>query len=72
MAGPVPYVEVVGAELMSAPVMGGGAPAEDSAPTEAQRDEAEDGGEDFVQGGQVKTPTQKNEIATCALHRVEG
>jgi hypothetical protein len=33
-------VEVGGAELMAAPVMGGGAPAEDSAPTEFQRDEA--------------------------------
>jgi hypothetical protein len=44
---------------MAAPVMGGGAPAEYSAPTEDQRDEAEDGGEDFARGGQEKTPTQK-------------
>jgi hypothetical protein len=34
VAAPAPYVEVGGAELMAAPVMGGGAPAEDSAPTE--------------------------------------
>jgi hypothetical protein len=38
--------------------MGGGAPTKDSAPTKDQRDEAEDGGEDFVRGGQEKT--QKN------------
>ena len=44
---------------MVEPVMGGGAPAEDSAPTEDQRDEEDDGGEDFVRGGQEKTPTQK-------------
>jgi hypothetical protein len=37
---------------MAAPVMGGGAHAEDSAPTEDQRDEAQDGGEDFVRSGQ--------------------
>ena len=48
MAAPAPYVEVRGAELMAAPVMGGGAPAEDPAPTEFQHDEAEGGGEDFV------------------------
>jgi hypothetical protein len=45
---------------MAAPVMGGGAPAEDSAPTEDQRDEAEDGDEDFVRGGQEKAPTKIN------------
>ena len=39
--------------------MGGGALAEDLAPAEFQRDEAEGGGEDFVRGGQEKTPTQK-------------
>jgi hypothetical protein len=66
MAAPAPYFEVGGAELMAEPVMGGGAPEEDSAPTEDQRDEAEDEGEDFVRGGQEKTPTHKNEIATCA------
>jgi hypothetical protein len=44
-------VEVGGAELMVVPAMGGGAAAEDSAPTEDQRDEAEDGGEGFVRGG---------------------
>jgi hypothetical protein len=44
VAAPAPYVEVSGAELMAAPVMGVGAPAEDSAPTEDQRDEAEGGG----------------------------
>jgi hypothetical protein len=60
MAATAAYVEVGGAELMAAPVMGGGAPAEDSAPTEDQRDEAEDGCKDFVRGGQEKTPTQKN------------
>jgi hypothetical protein len=48
MAAPALHVEVRGAELMAAPVMGGGALAEDSAPTEFQRDEAEGGGEDFV------------------------
>jgi hypothetical protein len=48
VVAPAPYVEVRGAELMAAPAMGGGAPAEDSAPTEFQRDEAEGGGEDFV------------------------
>jgi hypothetical protein len=66
VAAPAPYVEVSGAELMAAQVMVGGAPAEDSAPTEDQRDEAEDGGGDFVRGGQEKTPTHKNAIATCA------
>jgi hypothetical protein len=40
VAAPAPYVEVRGAELMAAPVMGGEAPAKDSAPTEFQRDEA--------------------------------
>jgi hypothetical protein len=44
---------------MAAPVMGGGAHADDSAPTEDQRDEAENGGGDFVRGGQEKTPTKK-------------
>jgi hypothetical protein len=58
MAAPAPYVEVGGDELMVVPVMGGGAPAEDSAPTEDQLDEAEDEGEDFVRGGQEKTPTK--------------
>jgi hypothetical protein len=57
VAAPAPYVEVGGAELMVATVMGGGAPEEGSAPTEDQRDEAEDGGEDFVRGGREKTPT---------------
>jgi hypothetical protein len=67
VAAPAPYVEVGGAELMAAPVMGGGAPAEDSAPTEFQRDEAEGGGENFARGGQEKTPThKKNAIVTCA------
>jgi hypothetical protein len=59
MAAPAPLVEVDGAELMAAPVMGGLAPAEISDPTEDQRDEAEDGGEDFVRGGQKKTPTKR-------------
>jgi hypothetical protein len=63
---PAPYVEVGGAELMAAPVMGGGEPAEDSAPTEDQRDEAEGGGENFVQGGHEKTTTKKNVIVPCA------
>jgi hypothetical protein len=45
---PSPYAEVRGAELMAAPVMGGGAPAGDSAPTELQRNEAEDEGENFI------------------------
>jgi hypothetical protein len=44
---------------MAAPVMGGGAPAEDSAPTEDQRDETEGGGENFVRGDQDNTPTKK-------------
>jgi len=56
-------VEVRSAEIMAAPVMGGGAPAEDSAPTEFQRDEAEGGGED--RSGQKKTPTKKNAKLTC-------
>jgi hypothetical protein len=51
---------------MAAPVMSGGAPLEDLALTEDQRDEAEGGGEDFVRGGQEKTPTKKNAITTCA------
>jgi hypothetical protein len=38
-------VEVGGAELMAAPLMGGGAPAEDPFPTEDQRDEAGGWGE---------------------------
>ena len=50
MAAPALYVEVGGAELMMATVMGGGAPEEGSAPTEDQRDEAVDGGGDFVRG----------------------
>ena len=66
MAAPASNVEVGGSELMAAPAVGGGAFAEDSAPTEDQRDEAGDGGEDFVRGGQEKTPTQKNAIVTCA------
>jgi hypothetical protein len=52
-------VEIGGAELMAAPVMGGGAPAGNSAPTEDQRNEAVNGGGDFVGGGQEKIPTQK-------------
>ena len=59
VAAPAPYVEVGGAELMVETVMGGGAPAEGSASTEDQRDEAEVWCEDFVRGGQEKTPTQK-------------
>jgi len=39
--------------------MGGGALAEDLAPAEFQCDEAEGGGEDFVRGGQEKTPLKK-------------
>ena len=66
VAAPGPYVKVRGAELMAAPVMGGGAPAEGSAQTEDQRNEAEDGGEVFVRGGQKKTPTKKNVTVTCA------
>jgi hypothetical protein len=65
VAAPASYVGVCGAELMAAPVMGGKAPAEDLAPTEDQRDEAEGGGEDFVRGGQEKTPTNKNAVLTC-------
>ena len=61
MAAPAPYAEFGGAELMAAPVMGGGAPLEDLALKEDQRDEAEGGGEDFVRGGQEKTPTQKTQ-----------
>jgi hypothetical protein len=57
MAAAAPYVEVNNAELMAAPEMDGGAPAEGSASTDGQRDEAEDGGQDFVWGGQEKTPT---------------
>jgi hypothetical protein len=48
MAAPAQYVEEDGTELMAEPLMGGGAPADDSAPTMDQRDEAEDGGENFV------------------------
>jgi hypothetical protein len=48
VAAPAPYVDVRGAELIAAPVMGGGAPPEDSAQTKFQRDEAEEGGEDFI------------------------
>ena len=59
VAAPALYVEVSGAELMAAPVMGGGATAEESAPTEDRRYEAEDRGKDFVRGGQEKTPTHK-------------
>jgi hypothetical protein len=66
IAAAAPYLEVGGAELMAETVQGGGTPAEDSAPTQNQRDEAEDGGKDFVRGGQEKTPTQKNAIVTCA------
>jgi len=40
---------------MAAPVMGGEAPAEDSAQTEDRLDKAENGSEDFVRGGQEKT-----------------
>jgi hypothetical protein len=58
VTAPAPYVEVGGDEIMAAPVMGGGAPAEDSAPTEDPRDEA-DGGEDFVRGGQEKALIKK-------------
>jgi hypothetical protein len=65
VAAPAPYAEVGGAELMAAPVMGGGTHAEDSAATEDQRDEAEGGGKDFVWGGQEKTP-KKKQVATCA------
>jgi hypothetical protein len=61
MAAAASYVEVGGAELVAVMVKGGGAPAEDSAPTENQRDEAEDGGRDFARGGQEKTPTQKKQ-----------
>jgi hypothetical protein len=39
--------------------MGGGALAEDLAPAEFHRDEAEGWGEDFVRGGQEKTPPKK-------------
>jgi hypothetical protein len=59
MAAAASYVEIGGAELMAAPVIGGGACAENSAPTKDQRDEAEDWGEDFVRGGQEKTPIKK-------------
>jgi hypothetical protein len=59
VAAPASYVEVGGAELMAAPVMGGGAPAEASAPTENQRDEAEGGGDHFVRGGQERAPTKE-------------
>ena len=59
MAAAAPYVAAGGAELMAAPVMGGGAPAEGSAFTEDTRDEAEDVVEDFVRGGQNKTPNNK-------------
>jgi hypothetical protein len=59
VAAPASYVEVGGAELMVVLVMGGGAFAEDSAPMEDQRDEAKGKGEDFVRGGQEKTPTKK-------------
>jgi hypothetical protein len=59
VTAPAPYVDVRGAELIAAPVMGGGAPAENLVPTKDQRDKAEDGGEDFVRGGQKKTPTKK-------------
>jgi hypothetical protein len=65
VAAPAPYVEVSGAELMAAPVMGGGAPAEDSAPTEGQRDKAEDGAKISFGVVRRKHP-QKNAIVTCA------
>jgi len=55
VVAPAPYLEVSGAELMAAPVMGGEAPAEDSAQTEDRLDKAENGSEDFVRGGQEKT-----------------
>jgi hypothetical protein len=71
VAAPAPYVEVGGAELMAAPVMGGGAPAEDSAPTEDQRDEAEGGGEDFVRGGQEKTPKTKRNSHVRAVVKAD-
>jgi hypothetical protein len=58
VAAPAPYVEAGDSELMAAPVICGGAPAEDSDPAEDQRDEAEGGGEDFARGGQEKTPTK--------------
>jgi hypothetical protein len=65
MAAPASYVEYGGAGLMAVPVIGGGAPAEDSAPSEDQHDEAEDSGEDFVRDGQERLP-KKNVIVTCA------
>jgi hypothetical protein len=54
-----------GADPMAAPVMGDRAPAEGDAPTEDDRDEAEDEVEDSVGYGPEKTPKQKNAIAAC-------
>jgi len=45
--------------------MGDGAPAEGDAPTEDDRDEAEDEVEDSVGYAPEKTPKQKNAIAAC-------
>jgi hypothetical protein len=44
-----------GADPKAAPVMGDGAPAKGDAPTEDDRDEAEDEVEDFVWGGSEQT-----------------
>jgi hypothetical protein len=47
-----------GAGPMEAPVMGNGAPAKGDAPTEDDRDEADDEVEDFVWGGSEDAPTE--------------
>jgi hypothetical protein len=53
-----------GADSMAEPVMGDSAPAEGDAPTEDDRDEADDELGDLVWGGSEKTP-KKNAIAAC-------
>jgi hypothetical protein len=50
---------------MVAPVMGGGALEEGDAPTEVDRDEAEDKDEDSVGDGLEKAFTKKLAIAAC-------
>jgi hypothetical protein len=49
-----------GAVPMAAPVMGDSAPAEGDAPTEDDRDAADDEVEDFVWGGSDDAPTEDN------------
>jgi hypothetical protein len=70
MAAAAPYVEVGGAELMVAPVMGGGALVKNLAPSEDQRYEVGDKGEDFVGrglgGSGEDTHSKEGVTVTCA------